>query len=203
MRISIDGIIGCGKSTQITRLSTSDKVDVSHTEEVDHWVNEGWIDSFYHDPCRHCFGFQMRVLLSHSKVNDPGQGKIALTERSPYSSCMIFGNMSHHDKLMSDIEWNLNKAYYNQIGWIPDVIIYLECSPELAFKRTQIRNREGEDHMTPLYLKRLACEYEKAILDLEGNVGVHVHRIDASMDEEEVYNKILEVISIYHNNQNQ
>ena len=70
MIISIDGIIGCGKSTQINKLKNcADFNDYKiYPEEVEKWISEKWIESFYHDSCRFCFGFQMRVLLSHSKL---------------------------------------------------------------------------------------------------------------------------------------
>ena len=57
MIISIDGIIGCGKSTQINKLKNSEdfKKFKIYPEEVDKWVNEKWIESFYHDSCEVLF----------------------------------------------------------------------------------------------------------------------------------------------------
>ncbi len=209
MRISIDGIIGCGKSTQIKRImggwwledfhhqegnhpgvgDTTRLLPVkTYPEEVDDWVNEGWVESFYHDPCRNCLGFQLRVLLSHSRVQSEG---ISITERSPFSSTMIFGEMALEDRTLNQMEFDLNVNYYKKIGWIPDHIIYLDCSPDLAFRRVQERNREGEDHLTPCFLKKLSKKYVEKL----GMVGVPVHVVDASREEDEVTAEIKKIIS--------
>ena len=47
--ISVDGIIGCGKSTQISKLMNSNYFNEFkiYPEEVDKWVDENWIEYFY------------------------------------------------------------------------------------------------------------------------------------------------------------
>ena len=203
MIISVDGIIGCGKSTQINKLKNSEdfKKFKIYPEEVDKWVNEKWIESFYHDSCRFCFGFQMRVLLSHSKLlkyTDNFSGlletndNLVICERNPFSSCMIFGDMAYQSKLMTEMEKNLNYQYYDKIGWMPNHIIYLKCSPTVAMSRTMIRNRDGEDHLSISYLKKLNETYDEKLSKLD-NCKIHI--VDADQDENTVFEEIKKIIN--------
>jgi len=204
MIISIDGIIGCGKSTQINKLMNSlefKKFSI-YPEEVDKWVNEKWIESFYHDSCRFCFGFQMRVLLSHSKLlkytnqfsglletND----NLVICERNPFSSCMIFGDMAYESKLMTEMEKNLNHQYYDKIGWMPNHIIYLKCTPTVAMNRTMARNRDGEDHLSISYLKKLNEKYDEKFNNL---TNCKVHTVNADHEEDVVFEEIKKIINL-------
>ena len=208
MIISVDGIIGCGKSTQISKLMNSKYFNEFkiYPEEVDKWVDEKWIESFYHDSCRFCFGFQMRVLLSHSKLlkytnkfsdlletND----NLVICERNPFSSCMIFGDMAYESKLMTEMEKNLNYQYFEKIGWKPNHIIYLKCSPNIAMNRTMNRNRDGEDRLSISYLKKLNEKYDEKLKNISNCV---VHVVDADKDEETVFNNIKNIITDITNN---
>ena len=203
MIISIDGIIRCGKSTQINKLKKCDdfKEFKIYPEEVDKWVKEKWIESFYHDSCRFCFGFQMRVLLSHSKLlkytnNFSGlletNDNLVICERNPFSSCMIFGDMSYESKLMTEMEKNLNYQYYDKIGWMPNHIIYLKCSPKVAMNRTMNRNRDGEDRLSISYLNKLNEKYDEKLKKIN-NCTVHI--VDADKDEESIFNEIRKIIN--------
>ena len=49
----------------------------------------------------------------------------------------------------------------------PNVIIYLNASLDTLLTRIQMRGREVEKNISPLYLKQLSMDYEAAISSFE------------------------------------
>ena len=193
IKISIDGIIGCGKTTQIQRLQNNKFPDIRILpEEVDHWVNEGWVQSFYENPTRNCLGFQLRVLQSHAKAKESSY-PVTITERSAFTSANIFGKMALESGFMTPPEYNLNMSYYDMIGWEPDVIFFLDCSPNMAFERIQSRNRASEHKITLDYLLALDRTYREVLR----NSGIEVRTINANGDEDIVFEDIVGVCQEY------
>ena len=60
----------------------------------------------------------------------------------------------------------------------PDVMVYLDVSPEESFRRIKLRQRECESGMTLDYLIKLHAAYEAFIADI--SKSMHVIRIDYS-----------------------
>ena len=113
---------------------------------------------------------------------------------------MIFGDMAYESKLMTEMEKNLNYQYFDKVGWMPNHIIYLKCTPNIAMSRTMIRNRDGEDHLSISYLKKLNNKYDEKLNNLN-NCKIHI--VDADKDEESVFNEIKNIIkSISNDNKN-
>ena len=187
MKISIDGIIGCGKTTQIQKLINLANPNLQILpEEVEHWVNEGWVQSFYDDPVRNCLGFQLRVLRSHANALNY-KDQVVITERSAFTSANVFGKMALEGGLMTMKEFQLNKSYYQLIGWQPDIIFFLDCSPNTAFGRIQSRNRASEHKISLDYLNALDHTYKEVLR----NSGIEVRYIDANGDEDIVFDELV------------
>jgi deoxyguanosine kinase len=49
----------------------------------------------------------------------------------------------------------------------PNVIVYLHASLETLLKRIEVRGREIEKSISPLYLKQLSLDYEEAMAHFE------------------------------------
>jgi deoxyadenosine/deoxycytidine kinase len=76
MKISIDGNIGCGKSSILERLCKDMRYPV-FLEPVKDWTS--WLHLFYKDPARWGLSFNIKVLLSFHDWKD--NNYIAFYER--------------------------------------------------------------------------------------------------------------------------
>ncbi len=187
MKIVFDGNIGCGKSKLINSILTNKSIDLPISNEPLHnW--EKWLELFYLDMKKNAFGFQMRVLKSHLDKKNIQQG---LFERSPLSCQEVFGKLLYEDNMMSELEWNLTNEFAQDYGWLPDVVVYLKCSPNICYERISKRNRHGEETISLEYLEKVHEKYEQLYNSKITN-QVKIITIDASNTPEEVYESVME-----------
>jgi deoxyadenosine/deoxycytidine kinase len=148
MRISIDGNIGAKKSTILKALGVPVIV-----EPVDTWSL--YLHKFYVDPVRWGFCFNLKVLTSFANYD-----KNSICERSPYSCRYVFTQLQFEEKKMDMLEFNTFDEVYKQIGWKPDVLIYLKTDPKKCLERIKIRDRSSERNIELDYLQQLHDKYE-------------------------------------------
>jgi len=185
--ITIGGNIGCGKSTIIEELNTYFKDTCTIIPEpIDEWGS--WLDLFYTDPSKHAFGFQMKVLHSFLK-NMRQVNNIAITERSPIDSLQVFCKVSYQDNIMNHLEYNLFKEYVDDIGWKPNVYIYLHTNPEVCIERIKRRGRGCETGLNEQYIHKLHQQYENM------EVGCKHHMVDANQEKDQVFYEVYEIIA--------
>ena len=139
MKIVFDGNIGCGKSKVINSILTNKSIDMDiYNEPLNNWKE--WLELFYSNMKQHAFGFQMRVLKSHLDKKNIQQG---IFERSPLSCQNVFGKLLYEDNMMSELEWNLTNEFNEDYGWLPDIVVYLKCPPNVCYERISKRSRDG------------------------------------------------------------
>jgi deoxyadenosine/deoxycytidine kinase len=184
--VSIDGIIGCGKSSLITQLG---ELFTCFQEPVHEW---SLLQNFYDDMPRYAAPFQFQVLFSFHKlystfknVND----KVIL-ERSPWSSKNIFTDMLVNTGHIQTNEYNLYCNFYNKLAFTTDMHIYLKVDTGIAYKRILNRNRASERSLKLEYLDALNDKYNDAIKSLE-----NVHIIDANKSLQEVKNDVIRLLN--------
>lgn len=156
VKISIEGNIGSGKSTVMTRLCQETRLPV-FLEPVDEWSD--WLTMFYADPCRWGMSFNINVLLSFNKWKN--NNFLSIYERSPVSNRYVFSELQYDTGRMIEIEHKLFGKIYNELAWTPDVVIYIKTSPEVSQQRMQQRARKCEDEVPLTYLQALHNKYEK------------------------------------------
>ena len=189
--ITIGGNIGCGKSTVIKELNEHLRHRcVVVPEPIHEWGS--WIDLFYTNPSKYAFGFQMKILNSFLKcVRRHTNPSIPLiTERSPIDSLEVFSKVLYEDKTMNHLEYNLYKAYVEEVGWVPNVYIYLRATPDVCIRRIQQRARGCESGMDEDYIRKLDAYYEK--LTIADPKSFHV--VDASRDKNEVFQDVYQLV---------
>jgi len=184
MKIVLDGNIGCGKSSILNNFKNHPKINI-YNEPLDIWSD--WLKLYYTDMSKYAFGFQMRVLKSHMNYKNISDG---FFERSPISCQNIFGKLLYDEKFMNKIEWDLTKEFNQDYGWVPDIIIYLKCPPEVCLER--IKNRNNKEDISLEYLQKVHQEYE----DLYGNnkLNLKIIIIDATQNIDTIIEKINKII---------
>lgn len=160
--ITIDGVVGVGKST-LMEIFTKEKGYVAFEEPV---VNNPILDKFYYDRERYSFPLQIFFLNERFKhIKKASEQEKAVLDRSIYGD-LIFAKMLKDNGEMSEDEFNIYlDLFHNMIEHCkaPALMIYLEASPEEAMRRIAKRGRDYEqsDVVEPEYWIRLNNEYRE------------------------------------------
>jgi len=169
--ISIEGNIGAGKSTLLDSLERAHPKEWAvFPEPVEEW--RALLPSFYADPPRYAFLFQMEVLRTRAAQLDgvdarTREHKTVIVERSIDSSSSVFVPCLRASGHLNDME---QRAYDE---WLRRVraeqrrdkqelagILYITASPETCLQRCQRRAREGEQSVDLAYLRQLDSAYQ-------------------------------------------
>ncbi len=172
--IWVDGIIGVGKSTTVTKLGQSLNFHIFPEP-----VNEDLLKIYYQDQSRWGFAFQMNMLnqrfyLYLEAVKQVSNGRGVIMDRC-LPGDRVFAQMLHQSHKIHDVEWAIYENSYNSfINYLPppNLLIFLETTPLNAFRRIKKRSREAENsNFLPLeYLENLYQEYQRFLKQiLSGN----------------------------------
>jgi len=166
--ISIEGNIGSGKSTLITKLkeqlsSHSDVIFIA--EPVDIWTsivdnnNENILAKFYKDQEKYAFPFQMLAyisrlhLIKQSIKTNPNV--TILIERSCFTDKNVFAKMLYDMGKIEDVCYKIYLMWFNE--FLEDLnfskIIFVDTNPKLCLQRIEKRNRGGESIIELDYLE--------------------------------------------------
>lgn len=181
MKIVIDGLIGAGKSTQVDILSKITGKSVIK-EPIGDWP----LELFYKDPSRWGFMMQVAVLNSYVKMKESS----GIFERCPQSTHDIFWQNLVESKVVTADENTIFEKLYKYHSWNPDVIIFIDKSPEKCYEHIQSRNQTGDTGVSMDYLKSLDVLYTK---HFKNNDKIHV--IDGNQTIPDVTRDILKIIN--------
>ena len=164
MRISIEGNIGSGKSTQIKRLNYPFTL-----EPIEEW--DEYLKLFYKDPKRWAFTFQMKVLLSQMYYI-PDDNEVLLTERSPVTAKDVFMKNIYNNGDISELEYQLYCDFYHaKFDWKPEHTIYIRVPAEICRERALKRG----DDIPLIYLQQLEKLHDhvfKRAIIIDGNKDI-------------------------------
>lgn len=201
--IIIDGNIGSGKSSVLTRLQ--------HIQPTQNWNiipekfvfgdanNDPILPKFYNNPDKYGMSVQLKVLLSHmeNKTNTITDST-TITERSPLSCLYVFGELLAESGYINEEEQaiciDINKRY----GWFPNHAIYIRTSPDVCYERIHNRGRDYERESIKLsYLESLHDKYENlyttSVPHIASNMKVYV--VDGNRPIDEVYANVLDILA--------
>ena len=186
--LTICGNIGSGKSTVAAELKK--RGYNVHQEPVEEM--QMLLSHFYKDMTRWAFSLQMKVLVLYSYIKkQTNVNKLHIVERSPLESKHISAQQLRNQGLLSNIEFALYEDVYKEIGWAPDVIIYLRASPQVCADR--IYERGVESCISTEHLTDLDDLYSTFSL----STNKTIYEIDANQDEKQVLTSVLDVIKKY------
>jgi deoxyadenosine/deoxycytidine kinase len=149
--ITVDGLIGAGKSTAMVALSRMADV-VIDLEQVDKWAP--YLKELYHDN-NNAFEFQMRVWLDRCWPAD--NAKTTIVERSPLFQSEVFIDIMEEEKSVTNRQAGLLREVYKHTmsAWKPTKMIYLRADPDKCMGRIRHRSRDGEEGISLAYLQRM------------------------------------------------
>ena len=156
---TIEGNIGAGKSTILQHLrgikTVGNRPLVFLPEPVHVWETitdengRNILQLFYSDQAKYSFAFQMTALISRYCLLEDAvaanPGAVLVTERCLYTDYHVFASLLHDTGHLSEVEYAIYKKWFSRFNkYALAGIIYLDCTPEIAKKRCEHRNREGE-----------------------------------------------------------
>jgi deoxyadenosine kinase len=170
--IGIAGMIGAGKSTLATALGKNLDIDVYY-EPVD---NNEYLADFYRDTKRYSFATQIYLLNRRFQQHQEiiWRGRSAVQDRTIYEDS-IFARMLAETGLMEERDYRTYiELFRNMSNFMckPNVIIYLDVSPERSMERIRARGRGVEDGITLEYLKALHRGYTEFVADISRVIPV-------------------------------
>lgn len=170
--IGIAGLIGAGKSTLATALGQTLNLPVYHEPVADN----AYLADFYRDTKRYSFATQIYLLnrrfQQHQEIIWRGGGGVQ--DRTIYEDA-VFARMLVQLGLMEERDYQTYVALFRHMSHFmcrPNVIVYLDVSPQRSFERIQLRGRDVESGITLEYLTALYAEYERFIEDISRTVPV-------------------------------
>ena len=190
--IVIDGSIGAGKSTLLKNLKNKLNSNYHiHEENVKSWMEEGWLHKYYSNIPRYAASFQTRVLLSHIEQRNniiTGENIVNIFERSAITTVNVFSKMLVEDGVLDKLEMDIHKQLLDMFNYEkPDLLIYIDTSPELSYERLIRRSRDGEMDITLDYMRKLNSIY----LQERDNLAKKVVVVDGNRDEYAILHEVL------------
>jgi deoxyadenosine/deoxycytidine kinase len=183
--IGIAGIIGVGKSTLTKKLAKA--LDFEAVQE-DAFSNP-YLPKFYQDMGSYVFRMQI-WFLNHrvrqhrrlaAKIHS-GKSRGIVKDRTVWED-RVFAKMFNQgpSQLLSSIDYRTYLEIFDcmmgEDPSLPELLLYLDCKPETAFRRMRTRGRKSEKSAVDLnYLKALRKAYEMFLKEMEAS-GVEVLRL--------------------------
>ena len=170
--IGIAGMIGAGKSTLATALAEHLDIDVYYEPVED---NE-YLEDFYCDTRRYSFAMQIYLLNRRFQQHQEiiWRGRSAVQDRTIYEDS-IFARMLAESGLMDERDYRTYSELFRHMSNFmckPNVIVYLDVSPELSFERIRRRGRQVEEGISLEYLSALYEGYEAFVADISRVIPV-------------------------------
>lgn len=164
--IVLEGLIGVGKST----LGRSLEKHLSNIAWMPEPINEELLKLYISNMARYAFPFQTIVarerIQSYKEARRlASQGKTVIIDRG-LPGDLAFAQMQKDKGFFTEEEFRVYLNLTSESSDVPkpDIIVYLDCTPETAWKRILARSNPAEKKGYNLqYLKDLSKAYEKSL----------------------------------------
>ena len=164
--IGIAGMIGAGKSTLAKALGKHLDMDVYYEPIEDH----EYLADFYRDTRRYAFATQIYLLNRRFQQHQEiiWRGRSAVQDRTIYEDS-IFAKMLAKSGLMDERDYQTYITLFRNMSNFmckPNMIVYLDVSPEDSLERIRKRGRDIEQSISLDYLGALYRGYEEFVDDI-------------------------------------
>lgn len=155
--IVVEGVIGVGK-TSLSRLLSERLTARLVLEEVE---ENPFLKDFYRDRERYAFQTQMHFLFSRY------QQQRTLRQMELFHERMVADYLFSKDRIFASLNLSERELalYERLVGWLeldvmkPDVVVYLQASPDTLMDRIGRRGRPFEKDMSRDYIRQLNEAY--------------------------------------------
>lgn len=170
--IGIAGMIGAGKSTLARLLGEHLSIDV-HYEPVE---DNEYLEDFYRDTAKYSFAIQIYMLNRRFQQHQEiiWRGRSAVQDRTIYEDS-IFARVLAESGLMEARDYRTYRDLFQNMSHFmcrPNVIVYLDASPEVSMQRISQRGRGMESGISLEYLEALYRGYEDFVQDISRTTPV-------------------------------
>jgi deoxyguanosine kinase len=164
--IAIEGPIGVGKTSLAERLAQRWSMHAMFERPQDN----PFLDRFYRDTARYALHVQLSFALQRAQqVQEIGALHAAGTPL--VTDFMTQKNGIFARLTLQEDEWQLYHALARRLeapGPAPDLVVYLQASPEVLFERIQKRALPMELQITDAYLRALCDAYNQFFYHYDG-----------------------------------
>jgi len=165
--MSLEGLPGCGKSTQMRQLKEhlKDNPRVAFVDEpVEDWERFGFLKAMYEGDLNKAT-FQLMALTSIMAPLQQAlcsEAELIITERSPWSQYLVFarGNLAGLELDAYAYAFSLVQNTLEKLVAISARFVYLQCDVDRAMERLQTRAREAEAGVPVSYMDMLNTKHE-------------------------------------------
>ncbi len=168
IHVGIAGIIGAGKSSLTKKLAKL----LNFTSVMEPVATNPYLSDFYKDMKANAFKMQVWLLnrrYRHHQATIWGD-KSSVWDRTIYED-VIFAKMLYESGNMSKLDFDTYRELFSNMANFlhrPDIIVYLDVTPEKAHQRVQKRGRDCEKTLPVEYLRDLQAGYEDWLIDVGG-----------------------------------
>lgn len=191
LHVSVEGGIGVGKSTVLSRLKTliGNLNGVEFVDEPVHeWVEHGFLQHMYDNSLNKC-AFQHLVLMSlaadFGKAIVYKNPSIVITERSPVSNYHVFAKENLKGIELEAYHFVWNRFMSVSPEHVQSHYVYLDAHVSSLVHRRTTRNRDGEADISLEYMQAIHKRHTEWI-NSEAN-GITV---DANAPGEAVFEQV-------------
>ena len=189
--VSIEGIIGCGKTTLLDQLEERGFRVIR--EDIREWTE--LLNLFYQDQKRWALTLQTKIFMhfcdrrhqTDGEDQTDGEG-VCVWERSHVSNVDIFYELLCQMRAVNAVEKGVFMALCKSLRWTPDNIVYLRLDPNTAMQRVRSRNGK-EDHGVTVEYQRQLHERHELVMN-----AIRAHQVDASLDPEALVEEVVKLL---------
>ncbi|WP_144559397.1 deoxynucleoside kinase [Shouchella miscanthi] len=196
--ICVEGVIGVGKTTLVTKLS-----EHYQTERLYEIVAENpFLEKFYDDMDAWSFQTEMFFLCNRVKQLED-IGKILKKGQTVLSDYYIGKNLIFAHQTLDEQKYDQYKRIYNIVSEPlpkPRAIIYLKADFDTIMHRIKQRDRSFERKMDPFYIESLMQDYDQAmtaISDVIPVLTIDTTHLDFVMNQDDLYSIIHQITSTF------
>jgi len=191
--IAIEGVIGVGK-TSLAKLLSKEMNALTVLEEVE---ANPFLSDFYHDRERFAFQTQIFFLLSRFRQQEefpqPDLFHKRIISDYIFAKDKIFASLN-----LSDSELQLYEKLVRLLEPrvpIPDLVVYLQASPERLMHNIRIRDRASEKELSEDYLRELSEIYNRFFMNYNSTplLVINSEKLDFVKKEEHL-RQLMEVL---------
>lgn len=155
--IVVEGPIGVGKTSLAKRLADTFNMDLLLEPASDN----PFLPEFYRNPAQAALPTQLHFLFQRTKQIE------TLVQTDLFNPSRIADFLVEKDRLfaratLSDAEYDLYMQVYSRVMIkppVPDLVIYLQASPEVLLRRIYNRGIDYERLIDESYLKKITDAY--------------------------------------------